>query len=197
MTGSGQVEGVVLVAGDGPVEVLVGSRNPVKIDAVAAAFARFVDRARLRVRGEAVSSGVPDQPFGEETFAGARERARALAGGAAADFYVGIEGGVMRLAERWFAFGCACVLDRRGREGLGTSPWFELPPAVVERLRAGEELGEVIDALTGQSGSKLRGGAIEFFTRGAMDRRALYEPGVVVALAPLLRPGVYAREQPA
>ena len=174
--------------------VLVGSCNPVKADAARVAFSRyFEDVESVTAPAE---SGVSDQPIGDETFRGARNRARALAirnrdDGLGARFCVGIEGGVREQAGRWFAFGCMCIVDEEGRTGFGTSPWFELPAPVVESLLAGDELGDVIDRITGQSGSKQKGGAIEFFTRGAIDRRDLYVQGLLVAIAPFLRPGFY------
>ena len=79
------------------VKVLVGSVNPVKIGAVRDAFApHYPDVA---VEGIEVASGVPAQPVNDETFAGAENRALALARlnaerGLGAGFCVGLEGGV-------------------------------------------------------------------------------------------------------
>lgn len=174
--------------------VLVGSTNPVKRAAVREAFGNFFDD--LQVKGLSVSSGVSDQPVGEETFTGARNRALELRrmdrdSGAQATYYVGIEGGIMRLQERWLALGCMCILDRSGREALGTSPQFELPARVVQELLVGRELGEVIDAMSGERDSKCKGGAIGYFTRGVMDRKALYVSGLVAALVPFLNAEAY------
>jgi len=56
--------------------VVVGSTNPVKVAAVEAVLARC--GPGIEVHGVAVSSGVPDQPWGDdETRAGALARARA------------------------------------------------------------------------------------------------------------------------
>lgn len=175
-------------------KVLVGSSNPVKVEAARAAFAMFFEG--VEVSGVEVESGVADQPLGEATFDGASNRAERLLAlnaqnGWNADYVVGIEGGAFELQGRWFALGAVCVRDRSGRQGLGTSPWFELPPAVARQLVAGRELGVVIDALSGQRGSKRRGGAIGFLTGGAVDRAALYAQGVVAALIPLRNPELY------
>ena len=40
------------------------------------------------------------------------------------------------------------IMDKKGRIGLGTSPHFELPKEVAEKLLNGIELGDVIDELT-------------------------------------------------
>ena len=175
-----------------PVWVTVGSTNPVKGAAVEDAFSAYF--GAVRVQGAAVSSGVPEQPMGDETMRGARNRARALASlpeAREADYRVGIEGGLLHLGDRWFALGCMCVLDPEGREGRGTSPLFELPDGIVQRLRAGEELGPVIDEISGEPDSKRKGGAIGCFTRGIVTRRVLYRAGLLVALVPFLNPHLY------
>ena len=56
-----------------------------------------------------------------------------------------------------------------------------LPAAVARRLRDGDELGHAIDALTGESGTKHRGGAVAVLTAGLVDRRQAYE--VILAYA--------------
>lgn len=176
--------------------VLVGSGNPVKRAATADAFGVAFD-AEIEVEGVAVESGVPDQPIGGQTWEGAINRARTLAErpeAADAEFTVGLEGGIERAAGRWFAFGAMCVRHREGREGLGSSARFELPARVMEAIEAGEELGAVIDGLVDERDTKRRGGAIEYFTDGAMDRRALYRSGLIVALGPFLHPEAWRGE---
>ncbi|HJO02753.1 MAG TPA: inosine/xanthosine triphosphatase [Acidobacteriota bacterium] len=172
--------------------VLIGSANPVKRASVEEAFGLFFDE--LEVQGRAVPSGVPDQPVNDETLIGARNRATALRSVRDVpdvDYFVGIEGGIVEQAGRVFAFGGMCVTDRHGREALGSSPHFELPPEVARQVLAGRELGIVMDELTGQHNSKHKGGAIGFLTRGVMDRRALYVAGLVVTLVPFLNQAVY------
>ncbi len=174
--------------------VLVGSRNPVKIEATKEAFSKYF--RSVEVRGIEVDSGVPPQPIGHETFEGAKNRALELrkmdkTENLNADFYVGIEGGIINLISRWFAFGSICVLDREGRWGFGTSPLFELPQSVVEQLLNGMELGRVMDEITGVKNMKQKGGAIGFFTKGVMDRKKLYVHGLTVALVPFMNERLY------
>ena len=116
----------------------MGSGNPVKIGAVRDVFASHF--AQVEVEGLGVPSGVAAQPVGDDTFAGAENRARALAAlnaerGLAADFCVGLEGGIAQYHGRWFAFGAICIADAAGRLGFGVSPLFELPSGVVDDLR--------------------------------------------------------------
>jgi len=177
--------------------VLVGSRNPIKIAAVCDVFSRYF--GDVEVFGVEVDPGVPAQPVGDQTFAGAENRARALAEldrqqviGAA--YCVGIEGGIVRADNRWFALGVVCILDVKGRIAFGTSSQFSLPDAITNELVAGVELGDVIDRLTGEENTKQRGGAIGYLTRGQLDRQNLYAQGIVVALVPFLNPALYFGE---
>lgn len=174
--------------------VLVGSQNPVKIEAVREAFIQYFDD--VKVIGREVDSEVPAQPVNEDTFAGAKNRVLALqdlnaAEKVGAQFFVGIEGGIIQLYERWFAFGCMAIGDVQGRLGFGTSPLFELPEALIPELLAGKELGQVIDRLTGDHNTKQKGGAIGFLMGGIMDRKALYVQGLIVALVPFVNEALY------
>lgn len=169
--------------------VLVGSGNPVKVNAVKDSFSKYFEN--VEVKSFPTGSGVPDQPFGEDTFTGAKNRALELVeinrkNNLNADYFVGIEGGVLNYFSRWFGFGVMCVVDKAGKTGFGTSPHFELPQAVVDELHNGKELGIVMDELTGKMNTKYHNGAIGFFTNGVMDRKDLYIQGMIVALAPFL-----------
>jgi inosine/xanthosine triphosphatase len=173
--------------------VVVGSTNPVKIAAVQAVVQRVAPAAR--VHGVAAPSGVPDQPWGdEETQRGAEARARgALAADAAATLGVGVEGGVVATPDGG-ARTCAwvVVVDRAGRIGVGGSLAMPLPPAVVARLAAGEELAHAMDAVARTTGSKYGQGAVGILTAGLVDRQRAYEPLVAYALAPWLAPGLFS-----
>ncbi len=169
--------------------VLVGSKNPVKIESVMEAFSKYFND--VEVSGVDVGSKVSSQPMNSETYMGAGNRALELVrvareSGIDADYFVGIEGGISEIYSRWFAFGAVCIIDRKGRIGYGASPHFELPASVTKELLDGSELGELTDKITGENNTKQKGGAIGFFTRGVMNRKDLYVHGLVVALVPFL-----------
>jgi inosine/xanthosine triphosphatase len=174
--------------------VLVGSRNPVKLAATKEAFSNYFDA--VEVAGIDVKSSVSHQPVGEETFTGARNRAFEVQRinterNLEAQFFVGIEGGITKLFTRWFAFGVLCIVDDRGREGYGTTPFFELPQGVIEKLLKGAELGDVMDALTGEKNMKQKQGAVGYFTKGVVDRKRYYVAGLTVALIPFLNTDLF------
>ncbi len=175
-------------------KILVGSENPVKIDAVREAFSKYFEN--LEVLGLKVDSKVPDQPIGQETFLGAENRALALIDlskkkGDYHDFFVGLESGIINLHSRWFTFGAVCIIDKFGRKSFGTSIMFELPNFIVKQLLERVELGRVMDELTGEENTKQKGGAVGFFTKGVMNRKELYVDGVVAALIPLLNEDLF------
>ncbi len=145
----------------------------------------------------AVASGVPAQPVGDETFAGAENRARALVALNAAE---GLGAELLRRASRGVSRSCTAAglhsassvsPTRPGRLGFGLSPLFEMPAVMVADVLAGVELGHVVDRLSGEQNTKQRGGAIAFLTRGRVDRRLLYAQGLAMALVPFLNEEMY------
>lgn len=160
--------------------------NRVKIDAVRAVLARA--RVGASVEGIAAASEVPDQPRGDdETIRGARTRAERARHALGADLGVGLEGGVVELPDgslRTCAW--AVVVDATGRSGTGGSLAMPLPPAIAAMIAEGLELGDAMDRLIGEKGTKYGAGASGVFTAGLVNRQAAYESLVIYALAPWL-----------
>lgn len=177
-------------------KILVGSKNPVKINAVKEAFEKHF--GEVEVTGIEVPSFVPDQPINEETLIGAENRARNLfkinyEQNLNADYFVGVEGGIVQQHNRWFAFGGMCVINKKGKTAFGSSPHFELPKVVVDKLLERKELGHVMDEIMKTENSKCKSGAIGFFTNGVMDRKELYIGGLLVAVVPFLHENLYSQ----
>ena len=85
-------------------KVLVGSGNSVKIQSVREGFLTFFEH--VAVEGINVDTGVPEQPVNYETFEGAKNRAENVKRindqqNLNATFFLGIEGGVLQLHDRW------------------------------------------------------------------------------------------------
>ncbi|MDP3147730.1 MAG: inosine/xanthosine triphosphatase [Ignavibacteria bacterium] len=176
-------------------KILVGSKNPVKIESVREAFSNYFDS--LEVSGREVDSKVSNQPINHETFTGAKNRADALfllakEENLSIDYFVGIEGGIIEEHNQWFAFGCICILNSAGKISFGTSSLFPLPSIIVKELLNGKELGHVIDEIAKDENTKQKGGAIGYLTKGVIGRKALYEQGIISALVPFLHPQLYS-----
>jgi inosine/xanthosine triphosphatase len=164
--------------------VVVGSENPVKVGAVRAVLGQCT--TSVVVYGVPVTSGVPDQPWGDtQTRAGALARARAaMLTDPAADMAVGLEGGVVREADgsvRTCAW--AAIIDRQGSVGVGGSLAMPLPPAVVALLDGGMELGHAMDMIVQACNIKQGRGAVGVLTGNLITRQQAYEPLVTYALA--------------
>jgi len=177
-------------------KILVGSKNPVKIDAVREAFSSYFDS--LDVSGREVDSKVSAQPINSETFTGAKNRADGLfilakKENLPIDYFVGIEGGILEEHGQWFALGCICIKNNKGETSFGTSALFPLPSVIVKELLNGKELGHVIDELAGDQNSKQKGGAIGYLTNGIISRKELYKQGIISALATFLHPALYSK----
>ncbi|MBF5046169.1 inosine/xanthosine triphosphatase [Aggregicoccus sp. 17bor-14] len=170
--------------------IVVGSTNPAKTSAVRAVCVQAFLQCELLERE--VPSGVRAQPIGEEeTAAGARTRARgALAAVEGAALGVGLEGGVDAQGR---LINCVAVLGADGRENLAWGVSFPLPPGVAQRVLAGEELGPVMDALTGLQQSKRTLGAVGILTDGLFTRAQMWQGPLACALIPFLHPELYPR----
>lgn len=172
--------------------VVVGSSNPVKLAAVRAVLERFLQN--VHVSGVAVESGVAAQPMSdEETQIGAETRARSALASSDATLAVGLEGGVVLLADgQMRTCAWAVAVDRHGVRGIGGSLAMPLPESVASRIRAGEELGYAMDAVANTVGTKHGRGAVGILTAGLIDRQRAYETLVTYAFAPWLASDYFA-----
>ena len=170
--------------------VMVASTNPVKQAAVQRAFVRMFPDQTWEVQGLAVPSGVSDQPLSDaETLQGARQRALAARRAhPEADYWVGIEGGVQPDGDDLLSFAWVVVLDAQGQVGRARSGTFLLPPAVARLVRQGVELGVADDMVFGEANSKQKMGAVGLLSGGVIDRTALYEHAVILALLAFKHP---------
>jgi inosine/xanthosine triphosphatase len=172
-------------------EVVVGSRNPVKV-AAAEAVMRRIYADGVRVRALAVNSGVPAQPWGDtETRRGAINRARAVLRQTDAAWGIGFEGGVLEVDGEVYTSAWCAVARPDGALGVAGGENLLLPPRVVAELRVGKELGRAVDVVSGEHNTKQKGGAIGAFTGGYLSRQSAYEHLLILALARFLSPGYY------
>ncbi len=173
--------------------VAVGSGNPAKIESARLAFTALWPGESWDVRGYPVESGVSAQPMTDaETIRGAQLRAARALGASNADFGVGHEGGLELIGGRWFNCGWAAVVDSSGTEGVGSSLRMEVPPALMDRVLAGQELGRACDEVFGRGNTKQAEGFVGLMTDGAIQRTGALRDAVIAALATLRRPELSA-----
>lgn len=172
-------------------KVAVGSLNPVKITAVSTIFHRVWPEAEIVP--VSVPTGVRAMPMtDEETIAGAHNRAIAARDELKADFGIGLEGGVHPEPFGLVLQGWVVIVDCDGRDGIGGCPRLQLPEHIAQRVKAGEELGDVMDDLLNDHNIKQKGGAVGALTNNIMVRGEAFATAVAYALAPFVSPDLYS-----
>jgi inosine/xanthosine triphosphatase len=168
----------------------VGSTNPAKIEAVRRTLGRLAPGCT--VVAVEVKSGVGDMPLGDDAIReGALARARGALGQADIEVGFGLEGGAIVEGDRAWLTAHVVVLSRDGRSGEATWGRMLLPRVAVERIRAGQELGDIIDDLFDRKDSKRQTGAVGLLTEGAVSRTDAFADLVAMACVPFLRRDLY------
>jgi inosine/xanthosine triphosphatase len=171
--------------------VIVGSTNPVKLQAAREGFAAMFPELTFEIQGVEAASGVSEQPFGDaETMRGAHQRAvNALRQMPDAAYGIGIEGGVEAMGDdALLVFAWVVVVDHAGKVGRAKSGAFILPKEVSRLVKQGMELGPADDVVFGQKNSKQRSGSIGLLTGDALTRTGYYASAVLMALIPFKNP---------
>lgn len=174
-------------------KIVVGSKNPIKIATTREAFEAVFPDEVLICEGLSVDSGVSDQPFGDiETKQGAYNRTEAgkkvIPG---ADYWVGLEGGILQEDSAMWASAWVCIQGKDGRVGYGRIGAFELPSALADLIQGGYEMGAAADILFEQENSKQKSATIGLLTNDALTRKDFYVQGVIYALIPFLNKELY------
>lgn len=168
-------------------KVVIGSTNPIKIEAVRVVFSLMMKNPRIE--GREVVSGVASQPMSQaETIQGAKNRAAAAV--LYGDYGVGLEGGVCDVGGTLFECAWAVVVTKSGEMGMGGGLYFELPGKIAARIRAGEELGQIMQELM-RYDVKRSEGAIGVLTKGALTRQRAYEQIMKSAMVRFVSPEWY------
>lgn len=171
-------------------KIAVGSKNPLKLQAVESILKNiFPGSEYISLKAE---SGVSHTPLSnEETISGAEKRAEDARKITGADWGVGLEGGMVKIAGTWFT--CVwCIIRDGEKETLGGGVHFQLPDLVVRGiLDEGKEMGTCMDELTGMTMSKQKMGAEGILTRGLIDRKTTFKNAVTYALAPRISETLY------
>lgn len=174
-------------------KIAVGSRNPVKVQAVKDVAAELFDD--ITVDGVDAPSGVSEMPTTrDEAIEGAENRARHCHENDEYDYTVGLEGYVTDTDAGMFLSGWCTVIDADSRTGHGGKDRLALPPTIAERIRDGEELGPVMDDVTHREDTKQDEGAFGILTNGRVTRRASFRGAIRCAFTPLLSSDMYEGE---
>jgi len=153
-------------------KIVVGSLNPVKIQAVTEAF----ETVNSSVSGLSVDSKVRDQPLShEETRQGAINRARACVQQTEADLGFGLEGGVFISEGLLYLCSWGALVDKEDTVCVVSGPTFRLPSVFKKPLLEGAELNEIMHEIFGIRELGSKEGAIGFFTKGVTNRKEVFK----------------------
>jgi inosine/xanthosine triphosphatase len=132
--------------------IVVGSASSRKIEVTRQTFARYFP-GEVHAEGLAIESAVPPTPYGRDTLRGARHRARACRRRRQADYYVGLESGLVRRYGRLFEETWAYVLTPDQRRFVGYSSGLPVPDFILARMReSGREHFQIMEALEAERG---------------------------------------------
>ena len=165
-------------------KILIGTKNPGKIEGARQAFEKYFDN--IDIEGIAVESNVGAQPVNEEILQGAKNRIKNLKKYAnnnniKADFYIASEAGITNLLGEWIDINAVVIEDSKGFQSIGTSQGFPIPDKYIEEIKQ-TELGKVMDRLfRGKELGKGKGG-ISFLTKDEVTRIDLTRNAFIMAL---------------
>ena len=172
-------------------KVVVGSKNPTKINAVKRAFEKVFPDKKWTIIGVDVSSGVSNQPkTAGEAIRGATNRATNALEVEKADYGVGIEGGMQNIEGVWFETGWVVVQDIQGIKGVGSSIHMRVPAALIKLIEEGHELGSATDEVFKRKNSKKQEGFFGLMSNGNVSRTSAYADAVISALTSFLHPNL-------
>ena len=119
-------------------KILIGTKNPGKIEGAKQAFEKYFDK--VEIEGIPVDSNVGDQPINEEILQGAKNRVKnlkeyALNNNVEADFYISSEAGITNSLGEWIDINAVVVEDSKGFQSVGTSQGFPIPDKYINEIK--------------------------------------------------------------
>ncbi|MEC2224443.1 DUF84 family protein [Heyndrickxia faecalis] len=154
--------------------IAIGSTNPAKVSAVRKAF-EVLDGQKIEFVAAGVPSGVKEQPFSdEETLQGAINRSRAVLAAKNADIGIGLEGGVVETPHGLFLCNWGALVVEGEEPFIAGGARIPLPEEIAVRLRAGEELGPVMENYAKKENVRKKEGAIGVFTNELVTRGDMF-----------------------
>ena len=171
--------------------VIIGSKNPVKIKAITDTLSLYFPRHQIVAEGINAPSLVDDQPMNaEETLNGAVNRVRYCKLNHQADYYAAIEGGVEQTQYGCFTF-AYIVIDNGSTRSISRSASLPLPKTIYQALEDGQELGDVMDSVFNESNVKQKCGAIGLLTQQLASRGSCYQQAAIMCMAPFINGNLY------
>ncbi|MBP1947841.1 DUF84 family protein [Virgibacillus litoralis] len=150
-------------------EVIIGSKNPTKVQAVEEVFVKH------GVSGLDALSKVSAQPLSDfETREGAMNRAMQCIETTSGDIGIGLEGGVMQVGDQLYLCNWGALVTREKEVFTASGARILLPKEFTNQLQGGAELGDIMDTYAKRKDVRKNEGAIGIFTNDQISRKEMF-----------------------
>ncbi|MBM7597656.1 inosine/xanthosine triphosphatase [Virgibacillus halotolerans] len=150
-------------------EIIIGSKNATKINAVEVVFPSY------QVIAKDVSSKVSAQPMSdEETRQGAINRARQCMQSTNAAIGIGLEGGIMYVDNQLCLCNWGALVTPDSDVYTASGARIALPETFGKQLNNGVELGDLMDNYAEKQNVRQKEGAIGIFTNDIVSRQEMF-----------------------
>lgn len=168
---------------------VIGSVSERKIDVAEKVILELFPGLDSKVDGYAAASGVPDTPYGKQTFDGARNRASgAKKNVPAADYWIGMESGLIERYGHVYEEAWCAVITKEGKEFFGYSSGLKVPDYVLKKMNElDKEHSDVMTILEKEHG-KLPNDTWGSYSGGMIAREISLEEAVRNALIQVIAP---------
>lgn len=114
---------------------LIGTTSTRKIETVKKVVGNLSTKS-VKINAHPAVSGVSETPWGKETYEGARNRALdCKTHGPSADFYVGIESGLVERYGHIYEEAWCCVINASNIEYFGYSSGLKVPDYLLNKMK--------------------------------------------------------------
>ncbi len=119
----------------------IATNSTKKLCGITNAFSRFfgIQETEIEVSHQSVDSGVPNQPFNEETYQGALNRVQALLNSEDScnyDYYVACEAGIEKFMGLYFNVQVVCIYEKKTNKFFyGKSSGWQIPSEAIEIIK--------------------------------------------------------------
>lgn len=125
-------------------KIIIGTKNQKKADATLKIFKSVLNIDDIIIESRDAQSNMPEAPHDKETYLGAHNRATECYGVGGADYYIGIESGLVERYGNMFEEAWAVVISHDGVERIGYSSGLMLPKTVVDKMNDGQKHNEIM-----------------------------------------------------
>jgi len=116
-------------------QIIIGTLDERKIKSLKKIITEIIREKSMTVRGYKAASGVPETPWNEQTYFGARNRAIACQQEyPPAEYSIGLENGLVERYGHVFEETWCCIINQDRKECYGYSSGLPVPTSILKRM---------------------------------------------------------------